>query len=141
MGKRFGALLLDSVIVAVPTWIAGIFVTTSSTTITCTDTSCNTSFFSGWIYALYGFSIALQLAYFGILVGKFGQTVGHRVLGIKVVDMNTGQPIGIGKGIARQLVLAITGALCTLGYWTPFFDSVRRQGWHDKAVNSVVIPT
>jgi hypothetical protein len=37
--------------------------------------------------------------------------------------------------------MVITGAICTLGYWSPFFDAERRQGWHDKAAGSVVVPT
>ncbi len=46
---------------------------------------------------------------------------------IKVVDSRSGQPI-------------VTGEICTLGYWSPFFDGTKRkQGWHDKAGNDFVV--
>ena len=35
--------------------------------------------------------------------------------------------------------MSITGAICTLGYWSPFFDKERRRGWHDKASNAMAI--
>jgi uncharacterized RDD family membrane protein YckC len=70
-----------------------------------------------------------------------GQTLGHRAAGIRVVDLATGALIGPGRAAVRWLVLGVTGAVCTLGYWSPFFDSERRQGWHDKASRSVVVPS
>ena len=83
---------------------------------------------------------AIGVAYSAYFVGMHGQTLGHRAAGIRVVDVNTGGLIGPGRGALRYFVLSVTGAICTLGYWSPFFDSQRRQGWHDKATNSVVIP-
>jgi hypothetical protein len=47
-------------------------------------------------------------------------------------------PIGFGRALLRWLVLTVTGALCTLGYWSPFFDDNRR-GWHDKASRAIAI--
>ena len=73
-------------------------------------------------------------------IGTQGQTPGHRAARIRVVDVNTGALIGPGRAALRWLVMGVTGAICTLGYWSPFFDSKRRQGWHDKAASSVVIP-
>jgi uncharacterized RDD family membrane protein YckC len=119
MGARFGGLLIDSILLGVVSYILAIVTTATM---------------------LYVFQIILGLLYWGYLVGTRGQTLGHQLVGIKVVDVNTGQPIGFGKAVVRFLVMDITGAIFTLGYWTPFFDSTRRQGWHDKSVGSVVIP-
>ena len=141
MGARLGGLVLDAVILGIPLLViaavAGAFKTKQSCD---AFGSCTTSFdaSSAWIVDLLG--LALGLAYSALLVGLQGQTIGHRAAGIRVVDVNTGGLIGPGRAAGRWFVLSVTGAICTLGYWSPFFDSTRRQGWHDKAVSSVVIP-
>ena len=142
MGARFGALVLDTIVLAVPTIIiyaiTGGF-STSTNGVTCDSSGvCTSNFNVDWAGLLIG--LVIGFAYYGYMVGVRTQTLGHQAAGIRVVDVRTGAPIGFGRGLLRWLVLAVTGELCTLGYWSPFFDSQRRQGWHDKAANSVVIP-
>jgi uncharacterized RDD family membrane protein YckC len=138
MGARFGGLVVDAIIPA----IVGAFTGSYSTARTCDafGNGCTTNYHFGttWIVDLLG--LALGVAYSAYFVGTKGQTPGHRVAGIRIVDVNTGGVIGPGRGALRWLVLSLTGAVCTLGYWSPFFDSRRRQGWHDKATNAVAIP-
>ncbi|MCW2542149.1 MAG: hypothetical protein JWN95_3874 [Frankiales bacterium] len=122
MWARLGALILDTLIIGVPLAI---------------------------IFAIAGLDsrgaqspieIVVAILYFGYMNGVLGQTLGKRVLGIRVQDENTGAPIGFGKGALRYVVLAVTGLICTLGYWTPFFDGAKRnRGWHDKSVTSIVV--
>jgi uncharacterized RDD family membrane protein YckC len=93
-----------------------------------------------------GLSSLLQLiigfAYFGYLIGVRQQTIGMRALKIKVVDANTGAAIGVGRGLLRYLVQFLTGLLCLVGYFSPFFDRTKRnQGWHDKAAGDFVVTT
>jgi uncharacterized RDD family membrane protein YckC len=142
MGARFGGLVLDSIVVAIPMLVigalTGAFDTTrncDSFTGTCTN---NYSFSSSLTLDLIG--LVIGIVYAAVLIGMQGQTLGHRAAGIKVVDATTGKLIGPGRAALRWFVMVLTGAICTLGYWSPFFDSARRQGWHDKAANSVVIP-
>jgi uncharacterized RDD family membrane protein YckC len=98
------------------------------------------TFHFAWIFWLLGGSLVLQLLYHGYLVGVHGRTVGHLAAELRVVDVNTGLPIGFWRAVVRYLVLYFTGSLCYLGYFSPLFDPVRRQGWHDMAARSVVIP-
>lgn len=73
--------------------------------------------------------------------GTTGATIGKAAVGIKVVDSNTGAYIGFGRSLGRQLFAAfISGNICMLGYLWALWDS-RKQTWHDKVVNSVVIKT
>jgi uncharacterized RDD family membrane protein YckC len=115
----------------------------SSNSKTCdVNGTCTTSFhISGGSLLLDFLALVLGIAYSAYFVGMKTQTLGHRAVGIRVVDANTGGAIGAGRGALRWLVMAVTGAICTLGYWSPFFDSQRRQGWHDKASNALAIPT
>lgn len=77
------------------------------------------------------------IAYWGIMVGK-GQTVGMKALNIRVADMNTGQPIGTGRGIGRFFAMYLSSFLCYLGYLWMLWDP-QSQTWHDKIVSTVVV--
>lgn len=71
-------------------------------------------------------------------LGKTGQTWGRKIVGIKVVGETTGQPIGFGRAFGRQLFANyISGILC-LGYLWMLWDD-KKQTWHDKVVNSIVV--
>jgi uncharacterized RDD family membrane protein YckC len=72
-------------------------------------------------------------------LGRTGQTWGRKAVGIKVVSKDTGQPIGIGSALGRQLFASfISGTVCYLGYLWMLWDQ-DKQTWHDKVVGSVVI--
>jgi uncharacterized RDD family membrane protein YckC len=77
------------------------------------------------------------IAYWGIMVGK-GQTVGMKALNIRVADMNTGQPIGTGRGVGRFFAMYLSSFLCYLGYLWMLWDD-KSQTWHDKIVSTVVV--
>jgi uncharacterized RDD family membrane protein YckC len=142
MGARLGGALIDGLVIGVPLGIiaalAGAFKTHEtcnlSTGVCSREVDLTTSLTFELIVVVVG------ILYSALLVGLTGQTLGHRAAGIRVVDVNTGGLIGAGTAALRYFVLTLTGAICTLGYWSPFFDSERRQGWHDKAANSVVVP-
>jgi uncharacterized RDD family membrane protein YckC len=80
-------------------------------------------------------------AYYVVLIGgPTGQTVGKRALGIRVVDFDTGGPVGHGRAFVRFLVQTfISGLIVYLGYLWMLWDR-EKQTWHDKAANSVVVP-
>jgi uncharacterized RDD family membrane protein YckC len=141
MGARLGGLVIDTLILAVPGVIIGLLVGAFHSTETCDATGCSTNVNIGGSLLFDAFMLLIGLAYAAYFVGMKGQTPGHRAVGVRVVDVATGGLIGPGRAMLRWFVLGITGALCTLGYWSPFFDRMRRQGWHDKASNSVVIPS
>jgi uncharacterized RDD family membrane protein YckC len=83
---------------------------------------------------------AAVLAYPPVFDGLWGQTIGKRVMHIRVVGERTGQPIGVGLGVVRYLVLWISTIPLYIGYLSPLFDSTKRlQGWHDKAAGDVVV--
>lgn len=80
-----------------------------------------------------------------VLVGVRGVSPGRAVLGLRVVDKETGAPIGVGRALARQLLLGLA-TLPTLGLgtatlaWTAAEDRTReRRGWHDHRAGSVVV--
>lgn len=89
--------------------------------------------------------IAIGIGALGIYqwrgIAKTGQSIGKRVMGIWVLDADTGQPIGWARALLRWTVLCLLGA-----FWIPLLillltipNDPRRQGWHDKAANTVVV--
>ena len=85
-------------------------------------------------------SLALGVAYYGWLEGSTsGQTVGKRMLGIRVYDLRQGGPIGTGRAIGRYFARIVSAIPCLLGYFWMLWDT-EKQTWHDKLVGSVVVP-
>lgn len=92
----------------------------------------------------YGVGTSLGLlvgaVYFTAMIGSArGQTVGQMAMGIRVIDFNTGGPIGYGRAFIRWLVSLISAAVFLLGYLWMLWDK-EKQCWHDKAANDVVVP-
>ena len=84
--------------------------------------------------------LVIGIAYFGYLEGSAsGQTVGKRALGIRVIDFNTGGPIGFGRAVIRYFGRIVSAIACLLGYFWMLWDK-ERQCWHDKFANDVVVP-
>ena len=80
---------------------------------------------------------AVLLLYYPVLWG-LGGSLGHRILGMRVVDANTGKLIGIPRGILRLIGYLIAEIPFGLGLFWAGWDP-RKQGWHDKIAGSVVV--
>lgn len=84
--------------------------------------------------------LAVWLAYFTFFEGSpSGQTIGKRVLGIRVIDFRAGGPIGFARGLGRTAARLLSGFVCYLGYFWMLWDR-EKQCWHDKLATTVVVP-
>ncbi|MGE2719197.1 RDD family protein [Mycolicibacterium celeriflavum] len=85
----------------------------------------------------------LVLAYviwnYGYRQGSTGSSIGKSMLKFKVVSEKTGQPIGFGMSIVRQLAHIIDAAICYVGYLFPLWDA-KRQTIADKLISTVCLP-
>jgi uncharacterized RDD family membrane protein YckC len=100
----------------------------------------------GILRAILGYSagvslgLVVSIVYFTVLIGNSrGQTVGQMAMGIRVIDFNTGGPIGYGRAFIRWLVSIVSTIVLFLGYFWMLWDK-EKQCWHDKAANDVVVP-
>lgn len=74
-------------------------------------------------------------------LGRRGTTWGRTIVGVRVVDINTGEPIGIARALGRTLFANIISAnVLYLGYLWMLWDK-KRQTWHDKVTDSTVVRT
>ena len=88
----------------------------------------------------YFLSIVLGVAYYGYLEGSAsGQTIGKRVMGIRVYDLRGRGPIGFGRGVGRYFARILSALPIFLGYFWMLWDA-EKQTWHDKIVGTVVVP-
>lgn len=80
-----------------------------------------------------------------VLQGVQGLTPGKAAMGLRVVHLGSGTPLGVGPSILRSAVLGVS-ALPTFGLglatlaWTALTDTEgRRRGWHDHLAESIVV--
>ena len=66
-----------------------------------------------------------------------GQTIGMRLLGIRVVDAATGRRISVGQAALRFAGTLLSAAVCYLGLIWVAFDANKR-GWHDIIAKTAV---
>ena len=80
------------------------------------------------------------IAYYTMLEGgPKGQTLGKMALGIRVIDLARGGPIGYGRGFIRYIGRIASAIVLLLGYLWMLWDP-EKQTWHDKFAGSVVVP-
>jgi len=80
-----------------------------------------------------------------LVLGRTGRSPGKAALGLRVVDVGAGVPIGVLPAIQRALILG-GATLPTFGLgvatlaWTAVMDASRmRRGWHDRVTDAVVV--
>lgn len=73
-----------------------------------------------------------------ILWVKLAATPGKLVIGAHIVDADTGEPLTPAKATLRYLGYYVSLIPFGLGCLWIAFDR-RKQGWHDKMANSVVV--
>ncbi len=96
------------------------------------------------LFALLGGFFVLAVGYEVGMIATKGATLGKMAAGIRVVDENTGNPIGGGQSALRFVIHYGASLLCSLialvVYLSPLFDNTgRNQGWHDKVANDLVV--
>jgi uncharacterized RDD family membrane protein YckC len=137
---RLVAYIIDAVIIFIPTFVIGLVIgLIAAASAGAANNSSNANAIAG-----SGASVVVDLIAFVITVGYFvyfwgkGQTIGMRVFHLRVADAVTGQPIGYGRAALRYLGYIISAIVCYIGLIWAAFDG-RKQGWHDKIANTVVL--
>jgi uncharacterized RDD family membrane protein YckC len=138
--RRFGASFIDAILIGVVALILrALLGATASSVLT----------------------FVLAAGYFTYFHGTTGQSPGDAALSIRVVDKDGGGVIGYARAFVRWLVsegpsaalligaiasepvsgvFRLIALLLVIGYLWMIWDS-EKQTWHDKAANSVVVPT
>ena len=136
IGQRFLARLLDGLIVGLPLTILVFAASDISQDRNTVDTPL-------WVQL---FAAATSALYEVVLIRVWGQTVGKRVLGIKVVRVTDGTLPDWTASVIRYLLpvvpvlVPVPGAfLLSLVIYLVAVTNPLRQGWHDRAAGTIVI--
>ncbi len=94
----------------------------------------------GLVILFNAIRVGIVWAYYVIMTGRYGATLGKMLLKLKVVREDMG-PVSYGTAALREIVGKFVSSLvCMLGYiWAGFDD--RKQAWHDKIAHTFVIIT
>ena len=122
--RRFGAIILDGLIIGIPINIL----------LAAAGASGNT----GVLVVVYLLAIAGGIAYQVLMIGSKGQTVGKMAAGVKVVRHDSPAPIGYGLAAGRYFSTFLSAIPCYLGFAWPLWDD-KNQTFHDKICSTVVV--
>lgn len=149
-GKRVLAYIIDYIPAAILGAIGyGIIFSGAMSNATCVTTdagvSCNSTEASPVASFIGGLFLIAAVVYWlwnrVWKMGKTGSSIGMGVIGTKAVKEATGEPLGFGPNLLRQILLAVDFWICYVGVLWPLWDSKRQCLLSDKSVGAVVLPT
>jgi uncharacterized RDD family membrane protein YckC len=143
LGRRFLAALIDQVVVLV---LGGGLVVVASLRLALAlreDPAAVPALPAPLLAAGSLLALAVSVAQW-LLHGRYGWTLGRRLLGVRTVDAHSRRPIGPWRVLVRGLVVAVGALACFVGQYvvllSPLVDRTgRRRGWHDRAVGAEVL--
>jgi uncharacterized RDD family membrane protein YckC len=80
---------------------------------------------AGIAILLYIVGAVVYLVLYCRLLGR-GATWGRKAMGYRILDAQTGQPIGTGRAVGRYFANILNAIPCYLGYLWPLWDSEKR---------------
>ncbi|MBM7172512.1 RDD family protein [Streptomyces sp. G44] len=138
-GKRVLARIIDMVLVGIVVWLLSWLFNTSEYDVDPDKVDTGRSFGQSLLAAV------LYMAYDTVMISRTGQTLGKKLLGMRVANLEDGATPGMQTALARAAVLWLPFAFCCACVWTAicggwsFFDKPYKQGLHDKAAKTVVV--
>jgi uncharacterized RDD family membrane protein YckC len=88
-----------------------------------------------------GLGFLLGAAYFTYMhASAAGQTIGQKILNIRVADVDNGGTLDYGRAFLRFLMSYVSGLALLIGYLWMLWDP-QNQTWHDKVARSLVVKT
>jgi uncharacterized RDD family membrane protein YckC len=152
LGRRLLARIVDTAVLATVTAVAAVPLGTkaidhinekvdaakrSGQTVTVWLLDGTTTGYLGIVLAVL---LLFGVLYDALPTAKWGRTLGKKVCGIEVRDIEGHEPPSFGRALRRWLVYAVPGVLVigAVGVLWCLFDRPWRQCWHDKAAHTFV---
>lgn len=130
LGKRFAAAILDALPLTLLAGLQALVLTLTQ------DPAVRLVVFIGAGVLSAGYGLYQWWAY-----ASRGAGLGARLMGLRVLSLKDGEPVGWWRFFLRQLIFSALMATVVGGIALLVFLVIdeRHQGWHDKAVGAVVI--
>ncbi|MEY9991689.1 putative RDD family membrane protein YckC [Streptomyces sp. V4I8] len=140
-GKRTLARIIDMILVGVVVWLLTWGFGVTEYDMDTDQVEYGKSFVQSLVAAV------LFIGYDTIMTARTGQTLGKKLLNMRVANLDNGATPSVQASLIRAAVLWIPFAFCCACIWTviaggwSFFDKPYKQGLHDKAAKTVVVST
>ncbi|MDT0572906.1 RDD family protein [Streptomyces sp. DSM 3412] len=140
-GKRVLARIIDMILVGIVVGLLAWAFRISQYTVDSDD------FEFGKSLGQEALAAVLYIAYDTFFTVRNGQTLGKKLMRLRVANLNDGSTPSVQTALIRAAVLWIPFAFCCACIWTAiaggwsFFDKPYKQGLHDKAAKTVVVST
>ncbi|MGW0119591.1 RDD family protein [Streptomyces sp. NPDC003327] len=146
-GRRVLARLIDWLIIAVPLAIIGIpFDVYDRATETGNDFGDTVNSLNGGSQLVFQLlTIVAYVAYDTVMTAKNGQTLGKKLMKLRVAMLNDGSTPPMSQSLLRAVVLWLPALICCACLWPLLLlililvDKPYKQGLHDKAAKTVVV--
>lgn len=141
-GTRLAAYVIDTFILFVVLLVAVLFfLPPPAVTVENVNDPQLIEDFNAWNNQLVLLSLVVQTAYYTYFIARNnGQTLGKRMMKVRVVKLD-GKDLTLIDGFVRGgLGYPISSFLFFAGFFWSLLDQ-RRQTWHDKLANTVVVIT
>ncbi len=152
LGKRLAARLIDTLLLGV--LVGAVAVPVGSQALAHVDDKIEAAKQSGetvtvWLVdsttavhlgIVIGALLVLGVLYEALPTAKWGRTLGKKLCGLSVMDIESHEPPAFGAAVRRWLVYGVLGVLVlgVLNVLWCLFDRPWRQCWHDKAAHTFV---
>lgn len=133
----WGTRVLSYLIDAIPAAVLGAIATPFAPHV---DANTGDVVGGGFLYTLLATILPLIWVIYnnGYKQGTTGQSLGKQVMKTRLINEQTGQPLGFGMAIVRQLCHFIDSIILGIGYLLPLFTA-KKQTIADMIVKSVVV--
>jgi uncharacterized RDD family membrane protein YckC len=138
--NRFIAWFLDGIIMGVLAMILGLVIGLVAGLGASTDSSILGILSAALFFVLFIIIVLFQFVYFGYFWSKDGQSLGMKILNMKVIRRN-GEGLSFWRAAFRGSVgYWISSLIFYLGYLWAAFDN-ENEAWHDKIFDTWVVET
>jgi uncharacterized RDD family membrane protein YckC len=134
-GRRVAATIIDGLVFGVAYWLLALAFGDVRTEGEAANWVANLPVWASVAYGLFVF------AYFVLLEGYLGQTLGKLATGIKVVSEATGTIPGIAPAAVRTVLRLIDGLFCYAVAFVSVLATAKRQRLGDLAARTLVVRT
>ncbi|MFJ8658656.1 RDD family protein [Streptomyces sp. NPDC093795] len=146
-GRRILARIIDWLIIAIPLAIIGIpFDIYTRATENGNDFGDTVNSLNGGSQLVFQLiTIVAYVAYDTVMTARNGQTIGKKLMKLRVAMLNDGSTPPMSQSLLRAVVLWLPALICCACLWPLLIlililvDKPYKQGLHDKAAKTVVV--
>jgi uncharacterized RDD family membrane protein YckC len=131
IGRRFGALFIDGLLLSVPMLIIVFSLVFASV-------AGKSDFNPVWIQPAALLAVGLYVVYEALMLASRGQTLGKMAMKVKVVRTD-GTPISTGQAWGRAFMRQILASCLSIFNYLPAFFTKERTCLHDLVANTRVV--